>query len=139
MDSSSSAYSSYSSSSGSSYGYSSVSSASALEGPLRIRPRDFHSPLLAHTAASASSFGRLVLDREEISVLERCFGNEPIGARVLILCGPQEWHALVCLQQRSATVLAESLGFGPLIRGAGVKVKWGIKPPTPLLRALGFT
>ena len=32
---------------------------------------------------------------------------------------------IVCLQQRSAVVLAESLGFGFLIQGAGVKVKMG--------------
>ena len=113
MDSSSSEYSSYSSSSGSSYGYSTVSSAPALEGPLRIRPRDFHSPLLAHTAASTSAFGRLVLDREEISVLERCFGNEPIGARVLILCGPQEWHALSACSSEVHLCLQNHLHLSP--------------------------
>ena len=113
MESSSSEYSSYSSSSGSSYGYSTESSASVLEGPLRIRPRYFHSPLLEDTAESTSSFGKLVLEREEISVLERCFGNEPIGATVLLLCGPQEWHALSACSSEVQLCLLNHLALGP--------------------------
>ena len=113
MASASASYSSYSSGSDSSYGYSSESPASVIAGPLRIRPRPFHVPLLTATAVSASSLERLVLDREEVSVLERCFGSAPIGATILILCDPQEWRELSACSREAQLCLLHHLALGP--------------------------